>query len=1660
MSSITKGKKMFYRYFLLLSLFLTSIIYSQVTNNKIFQDNTPNWVQTNGPGGGSISDLAINPQNPDIIYAVGIQDGVYKTTNGGELWELLPFDEPYLTRRIFISDNGILYSNYLNLSRSSDGGENWSEISNGFGEEAGVIDLQFDPDDNSNIYIVCDKFGNGGAVYKSTNSGDSWSDISGNLNIPAETVIDQIAVVGNGVILVAARDNSLTNWHKSRLFKTTNDGQEWTEINYGSIEDRFIFSLISNPNNRNEIWLTEGPLYNDGIDQPYIFKSTNAGNSWSAINENVDMDNTQMRVIGFDTNNRMYLAGGGFLSYSDNGGNSFSFVGSMDHLLVFDLYRIYPLPNNPNVVYLPTDAGGVAYSNDGCSTWLDKSNGITATSINLIASDPENPAVVYASSNKGEGIFRTDDYGQSWTKLNAGGIAHPFGDELTVDPSNPENVWFISDVPYIHKSTNRGNTWQLLNHPYQGNNFNFCSVYSMDIEKSTQTIFALNNGFGIFKGDWNGDTDFEWKFLNLSEIDYSYSIVVDQNNPGTIFSGYSKKPFETNSKIMRSNDGGENWEEALTAENTTAVTSVAIDNNNSSNVYAVSVGDNEASVWKSTHNGNTGTWNNPNPYFNFTTIHSFAANDNAVFAGVWGGGTYKSMDNGSSWQKIESEKVTSAAAIAIAPSDNNIVYAADRRAPILYKSNDNGITWQKYFEASSMYRRLMTVVVDPLNSDIVYVAAMKMTGPGKEGAIYKIENGVPEDITNGIDRVPLTFTVDPNDNSVIYTVLHESGVYKSVNGGESWQEISGSSSGLPVSGFNNLVIDPNNSDVIYLLGGCDVKFSNFASAGLDPDDVNGVYKSTDGGNTWENINNGVLGSASGEIKSLVFHENNSQKIYLASATGVYYSTDAGSSWLKSNGLPFESLGGICIQSENVYAFTNGAGVFTGTINSNGSISWNNNQKLSAPIAFAQVVVHPSNSSRVYASAYPGGIFRSDDAGLTWSEKNFGMASFSVDDPLRQGYYAISISQSNPDVIYLGLYEKGVYRSFNAGDTWYPVNGSMWQMYGKKITSILVDESDENKIYVGTEEGIFQTNNGGTDWFELSDGLASKDVKILRQANGMLLAGTKGYGLYFLDGSTWEPVNGFGNFGVFWPMWDDRPLYQYTSTLFHPYDSDKMLIGTFPQGIYKTTDGGNSWKESNINWTFDGVFELVTHPDNPNIVYSGTYNGLNRSLDFGDSWEMWDNGIPDEQWVFSIDFDPTNPDIMYACSKNGENEGQGREGFRGTVLKSTNGGETWFEIVNGLDKDQEYYKIIVDKFDHEKIYLASQSDGMFISEDAGNSWQFWNEGLTNKTPGTNGNNVTKMLTMSADNSILYFGSAGQGVFRRMIAPTLPVNNLGANINDNQVILNWQFDDINNNFGSYKIYRSTTPFSNPDGLSPITTISSLTTRTYNDNDIQAGVQYYYAVTTSDNEGHENKNVFVLGPVVDAGVAITSNQLPDAYVSENYHFQLEGTGGVAPYNWNLVDGSLPTGLELYEPTGELTGIPSAGGNYNFTLKMEDSQTSPYSDSQQFSLTVIDLTDIDEASGLPTEYMLYQNYPNPFNPETSIKYALPENSSIELVIYDLLGRTLKRVIKENQPAGYYLEKWNAADVTSGVYFYSIYTKSLYSEKSYRLVRKMMVVK
>ena len=1436
------------------------------------------WIQTNGPQGGRISDLAIDPVDLSNVYAVGSRDGIYRSANGGASWELTSYGleiiEAIDVVAVDPNQSGvILVGSNNDLIRSADGGSTWSDVRTGLDDCTRWGDrIRFSPSESGVVYLGghthCDE--TGGTVYRSADGGLSWTDIGVGIGVPAGGGIEDISVGADGSLLVAVNDRALETWRGGRVYHSTDAGQNWQHIDYGGdAEDRFIWSVFQNPHSPGEMWITEAGLFNEDIDQPAIFRSTDGGDTWSPIVYDVPLDGTQLRTLAASSSGRVYIAGGGALAATDDIGASFSDVSLPGDVVRFDLHNLAVHPQLPDVLLLPTGAGGIAQSEDAGQSWELRNEGIIATNINLIATDPVDPGVVYAASAGGEGTFRSDDYGETWQYLNPGGIVHPWADELTVDPVVPDRVWFMSDVPFLHHSTDRGDSWTVLTKPYEPNGFSFFSPYALGGSNDPDIVYAVSNGFGIFKGERRGIDEWDWRFLRESEIDYSYSVAVAADDPNVIYSGYNRKPFETAAKIRASTDGGESWFTSLEIPGAEAFTSVAFDPTDASRAYAVSTGEAGGTLWVK----DGIDWEILGRPFNFTTIHAWAVSPDGMtaYAGAWGGGTFRTRDGGASWDEIDAPEAFSAAALALDPSSPDIVYLADRTSPVLYRSDDGADSWTVHTDLGPTYRRLMSVTVDPSNPSRLYVSAMGRMGPAS-GSLYVLENGSATDVMNGLPRLPLNVTVDPTNTDRLFTVLHERGVYRSTDGGDSWSDISAESSGLPDSGFNGLILHPQDPSTLYLFGGCDVRFSTVESAGLDPDIVHGVHRSSDGGDTWTLINGGVLGEASGSVKSLAFDPEDFDRIVATAENGVYVSQDGGDSWTAVNGLEGITVAGITLvssgqgMSRSAFSFTNGAGVYSGVFDGD-SFTWDTEPGFRATVHFGQIVPDPQTPGTLYVTGYPGGTFKSTDGGMSWHEKNFGMASFAVDDPLRQGYYALSISPMDSDRLYLGLYGKGVYRSDNGAETWRPVYGSSATLRSARVSALASDPIDPDAAVVATDSGVYRTMDAGASWTPMDAGLVSTDIRTLRyDGSGDLYAGVRGYGLYRWNVGSWEPQNPVGNWGVSWPMWDDRPLYQYTSLLIHPTQPERMLLGTFPQGIYASGDGGELWRESNVGWTNDGVFSLVTHPDDPEIVYAGTYNGMNRSLDFGGKWEVWDEGMPGEQWVFSIDFDPQNPNVMYACSKNGENEGQGTEDFRGTVLKSHDGGATWIEIVSGIGREQEYYKIIADRFEPGTVYLAAQNDGMLISRDGGASWDHFNDGLTNPLPGTNGNNVTNTLGISADHAVLYFGSRGSGVYRRSVAPVPPVHALSAQASGG-VTLNWQFDDLNGNIASYEIYRGISDIGGLGALSSVASIADGSAREWADPATDPDVSYYYAVTTVSTDGFENRRVDILGPVVYA-------------------------------------------------------------------------------------------------------------------------------------------------------------------------------------------------
>ena len=188
---------------------------------------------------------------------------------------------------------------------------------------------------------------------------------------------------------------------------------------------------------------------------------------------------------------------------------------------------------------------------------------------------------------------------------------------------------------------------------------------------------------------------------------------------------------------------------------------------------------------------------------------------------------------------------------------------------------------------------------------------------------------------------------------------------------------------------------------------------------------------------------------------------------------------------------------------------------------------------------------------------------------------------------------------------------------------------------------------------------------------------------------------------------------------------------------------------------------------------DGIFSLTASPQQPNLLFAGTYNGIMRSDNAGVSWRDSSAGMPPEQWPFSTVIDQEEPAVMYTATKNGQNKGfceRNQDTFCGVVMKSVDHGATWSEVMDGLDPLAEYYMVAIDPRDHEVLYLSS-SRGVYVSTDGAAHWSLANGGLPEISEFFVRDNVAQNLRLTTDGEHLVFAVVGYGVWQAEL-PTLP------------------------------------------------------------------------------------------------------------------------------------------------------------------------------------------------------------------------------------------------------------------------------------------------
>jgi len=638
--------------------------------------------------------------------------------------------------------------------------------------------------------------------------------------------------------------------------------------------------------------------------------------------------------------------------------------------------------------------------------------------------------------------------------------------------------------------------------------------------------------------------------------------------------------------------------------------------------------------------------------------------------------------------------------IAINPRDSSQWYIGVGSGGV-WKTDNRGTTWTPVFDKEGSYS-IGCVSIDPNDVQTVWVG----TGENVSGRHVGYGDGVYKSLDGGKTWSNMglknsqhvgMITIDPRDSNVVYVAAQgplwsgggDRGLYKTTDGGKTWNLILSKGE---YTGANEVHLDPRNPDVVY--ASLHQRFRNVAAL-MNGGPESGIYKSTDGGGTWRELTNGIPPEDKGKI-GLSISPVNPDIVYatieLAQRTGgLWRSTDAGASWEK--------------RSDEVYSGT-------------------------GPHYYQEIFASPFDADTVYQVA--PNLYKSVDGGKTMQPlKN----SYVHTD-----YHAVAFNPDDPDYLLVGN-DGGVYESFDAGEHWkFFANMPITQFYKVAVD---YDEPFYN-VYGGTQDnnsqgGPSRTDNvhgiRNSDWFVtlFADGHQSAadptnpDIVYAEWQEGNLVRWDRKTGeiIYIQP----QPAAGEEYERFNW----DSPI------LISPHDSKRLYYAS--QRVWRSDDRGDSWTPISGDlthardrmklpmmgrvWSFDSAWDLMAmsrfgtitslseSPLVDGLLYAGTDDGLIQvSEDGGANWRRIDKlpGVPDGFFVNDIKADLFNADTVYVVVDNHK-----AGDFSPYILMSSNRGQNWHSISKGLPERHLAWRLVQDHVKPELLFAATEF-GVFFTID--------------------------------------------------------------------------------------------------------------------------------------------------------------------------------------------------------------------------------------------------------------------------------------------------------------------------------------------------------
>jgi photosystem II stability/assembly factor-like uncharacterized protein len=551
-------------------------------------------------------------------------------------------------------------------------------------------------------------------------------------------------------------------------------------------------------------------------------------------------------------------------------------------------------------------------------------------------------------------------------------------------------------------------------------------------------------------------------------------------------------------------------------------------------------------------------------------------------------------------------------------------------------------------------------------------------------------------------------TQSPSDpNTLLIGTLE--GVWISKNSGESWEKLT--SSTMPVN-IDTLAMDPRNASTMYA--------GTWWRA----------YKSTDTGKNWRLIKDGMIDDS--DVFAVTLDPRNPDHIVASACSGIYDSLNGGEKWAKIQGIPSQSRRTRAIVQHPTMSGVIYAGTTEGFwMTSNGGRSWALTTQRDLEVN--SIAVHPDAPNRVFLGTNNYGVLVSNDGGRNFVPSNGNFTSRFT--------YSVTPDLQDPKRLYAATHNTVTAGGFffvtnDGGASWAQARGLDGQRV--RVFSIKQDPANPNRMFVGTNVGIFGSMDRGMSWTQMTPpppkkapvtrrpvakgavrrstavkavvtppvdpnhiaAITDKVQVIEFLPGGGLLAGTD-KGLYRSLDTTkgWDklPFGGGLNENVFViRVPQQRP--------------DTIWIGTATSGVIVSRDGGRTWNKTNGAPDNVPISSIMSDPKRPDYIYVGTTQTFYVSRDNGQSWSRRGGHLPLGNFT-SILINPTNTDEILLSSALDTDGG---------IYISTDAGQNWKRVDS---KDQHlashrFWSMAFDPQDPNRIYASTHSSGVYRIERAG------------------------------------------------------------------------------------------------------------------------------------------------------------------------------------------------------------------------------------------------------------------------------------------------------------------------------------------------------